>query len=204
MTRLVLVSALLACGGTSSSPAAPAAQPTSDFRVGDYVVYDYTGAYAPAPTRLRQEIRRVNGLQIEMEVRAERGEERREWAQVLTDTEENRQNHVIDELYEVSNGTRTPLANENNRDLMRLYGWTLPDCVAPVEQLPTEERAIPIGGETQQCQCARQRMQCGGQPAVFERCECDMFPWGIASGVVMQEGATEPYWRVEIREVGFR
>jgi hypothetical protein len=47
---------------------------------------------------------------------------------VVTDTPENQRNK--DALYEVVDGKRKRLENENNRALKRLYGWTLPHAPA--------------------------------------------------------------------------
>ncbi len=183
-------------------PSGPAvAQPTtSGHRVGDMVVYEYSGAFAAVPVVLREEITAADGARLTITVTARSGDERREWVQVVTDTRENRTNNVVDELYEVVDGERVRLENEGNQDLMRLYEWTLPSCQPPAEPLPPEERTVAIGADRFRCTCDRQAMACGDAPSTMTTCECPEFLWGHGFGEVRETETGEVYWQVRVLE----
>ena len=182
----------------SSSPAAE----TSEHRVGDYVVYRYSGTFSEAPVVLREDITEARGLRLSIDVRSTRGDEERRWIQVVTDTAHNRENNVVDELYEVVEGERRLLDNVDNSDILRLYDWTLPPCAPPVEPLEPEARTLSVAGDRFDCTCDRQRMQCGEQTSILTECECPDFVWGHAFGEVAREGEDEPFWLVEVVEHG--
>ncbi|MGE0787482.1 MAG: hypothetical protein AB7S26_17545 [Sandaracinaceae bacterium] len=126
-----------------------------EHRVGDRVRYVYTGLFTDDPVTLEEEITEADGLRLTMTVQAHRGPEVRTWIQVVTDTAENRERNVVDELYEVRGSDWVRLANEDNHDLVALYGWTLPDCEPPVAPLPSEERTLSVGESTFHCDCER-------------------------------------------------
>lgn len=132
---------------------------------------------------------------------AERGNERREWIQVVTDTAENRAQNRVDELYEVVDGDRVLQANEGNADLLRLYAWTLPTCVPPVETLASEQREIVVGGQRFASECARQEMTCEGQRATMTTCESESFVWGnVYADVIANDGSS--LWQVRVLRAG--
>lgn len=187
---LVFVLALVGCGASSEG-----ATPASNHRVGNFVVYEYAGSYAEQPTTLREEVVAVDGLELEIEVTARRGDELRRWVQVVTDTTENRDDNVVDALYEIVDGQRREL-EPSGSELLRLYEWTLPDCGPPVEPMPPSQREV----ESFPCECQRQQMQCGEEQAVFESCDCPDFVWIHAFAEVRR--ADDVYWRMQVREHG--
>lgn len=83
--------------------------PATRYRVGDYIVYRYSGAFSTAPVLLREGVRAQQGNRLRIDVTLTRGDEVRRWIQVLTDTAENQQNNVIDGLYEVIDGEAVTL-----------------------------------------------------------------------------------------------
>jgi hypothetical protein len=178
---------------------------TTRHELGGYVVYRYEGTYTAAPVTLEETITALDGLRLTIEVTATRGDESRRWIQVVTDTEENRRNNVVDELYEVIDGERRALDAHDVRELLRLYAWTLPSC-GPFEEPPDPEpRSIDIGGASHECRCVPARTICDGAAATSITCECPDFAWGNAYGEVILDGAEgEPMWRVRVTESGVR
>ena len=108
---LVCCIALSGCAATLQSGTAPVAHPSTHYRVGDFVVYSYTGEALPQPVTLREEIVQREGLRLHIQVEARRGSQVRRWVQVVTDTAENQANNFIDELYELIGTERRRLAN---------------------------------------------------------------------------------------------
>lgn len=181
----------------------PAAE--SRHQLGGYVIYRYDGTYTEEPITLEEHVTEVDGLRLAIAVRATRGDESREWIQVVTDTEENRQNNVLDELYEVVDGERRPLSVVGPQEIVRLYGWTLPSCGAQGDPSEAEPREISIGSTAYECSCVRARTTCDDRAATVEACECSDFVWGHAYGEVQIDGSDEsPLWRVQVVESGVR
>ena len=116
----VLVLGLVACAGAPPAPSSAAVEPRTRYRVGDFVVYRYSGAFTTAPVELREEVRAQEGERLRIDVTLARGSERSRWVQVLTDTPENQRNNVIDALYELVNEHAVRLDNVDNRDAFRL------------------------------------------------------------------------------------
>ena len=218
MVRVVLVSCaslMWACGGasagvpaTSTDPAAASSEATgvSGHVEGGFVVYRYDGTYTEAPVTLEEEVTGVEGNRLTIEVTATRGEETRRWVQIVTDTEENRRDNVVDELYEIVDGERRALAADDPATLMRLYGWTVADCGGFGDATAREARALRIGDASYACECVRRPATCEGAPAVMETCECPELAWGHAYGEARLEGAgaQEPLWRMVTLETGTR
>lgn len=185
--------------GASDAPAPASEAPdrASDHEEGGWVVYRYDGAYTPQPVELREEVARVDGLELTIEVEARRGDETRRWVQVVTDTEENRRNNVVDALYEIVDGERRELPADQEH-LLGLYGWTLPPC-APGEGSPdSEHRTLDVAGRTYECTCEMVPMLCEEAAAELTVCECPDFAWRHAWGEARIEGQGEPFWRVQV------
>lgn len=163
-------------------------------------MYRYDGSFSQDPVILREEVIQREGLRLTIDVRATRGSDELHWIQVVTDTPENRDNNVIDELYEVMDGARMRLPNEGNADLLRLYAWTLPACGPPAAPLPSETRALTIGTTPMNCTCERQRMQCDGVSSEMTSCDCPDLLWTHGFGEVLRAGEATPYWRMVVGE----
>jgi len=183
---------------SSAAPRSGAEQPSSAYAVGDRVVYSYDGSFSERPVVLTEEVVAVEGLQLTITVSVTRGSDELHWIQVVTDTPDNRDNNVIDELYEVVDGERVRLANEGMTDIMRLYAWTLPPCGPPVEPLSAETREVMIAGMQTSCTCERQRMQCDGQTSEMTSCDCPDFVWAHGYGEVTRRDEHLPFWRVRV------
>ncbi|MBI1945406.1 MAG: hypothetical protein HYS27_06905 [Deltaproteobacteria bacterium] len=182
------------------SPAAP----TTRYRVGDFVVYRYSGGFSPTPVVLREEVRAQEGNRLRIDVTATRGAEELRWIQVLTDTPENQRNNVIDALYEVKDGTPVKLDNPDNRDAFRLYQWTLimPEGRATdVKQAPCER---DIGSVKYACSCTTGKNTWHGRAVEFEDVECPEFLWTHASGRFGDVAGGEDVHRADVVEVGRR
>ena len=169
------------------------------------MIYRDQGTYSPEPVILEETVTAVDGLRLAIDVTATRGGQQRRWIQVVTDTEENRENNAVDELIEVVDGERHALDAHDGRELVRLYGWTLPPCGAFEEAPEPEARDITVGSETYACRCVRARTTCEGSPATAVIRECPDFVWGHAYGEVRLDGSEgEPLWSLRAMESGRR
>ena len=145
---------------------------------GDFIVYRYEGTQLPIPVILKERVTARTGRRLTIEVEARRAKDSLRWIQVVTDTPENRANNVVDELYEVVDGHRVRLANEGNRDLLRLYAWVQPPHAEPWTPSLTLQRAVSLPhGVTVQAECLRHFARIGDRFAAAEHCRSPDFAW---------------------------
>lgn len=196
---LVWLLTAVGCGG-SQVPT----ETMTRYQPGDYVVYRYSGSYSEQPVTLEERIDRAEGNRLWIHVTAYRGDEQREWIQVVTDTPENQERNAIDELYEVRGGHHVRLSNEDNRDLLRLYSWTLPPCEGDLDIHATETRSMTIVGARFECNCVAATQMCSNRPAQMEACDCPQFLWTHASANIHVAEASIALWDVEVIEHGRR
>jgi hypothetical protein len=178
------------------------AEQGSRLRVGDYVVYRYSGFYSELPVALREQVVAKQGNRLSIEVTAERGDEQRSWLQVVTDTPENREKNLVDELYELAGADRRLLKNAGNADLVRLYAWTLPPCTGAHRQAGEVEVELPVAGVRFKCVCTSIQRECAGKPSQIETCDCPDFVWRHASGEARPLDDPEVLWKTEVTEFG--
>jgi hypothetical protein len=211
----VLAGTAWACGRPPAAPseasdapraeasASPSAGGETAYSLGDYVVYRYTGRFTPRPVVLREQIVHVAGNRLHIEVSVVRGDDRRRWVQVVTDTPENQKNNVVDELYEIVGGKRVQLPNEDNADLLRLYSWTLVMPDGRPTDIAEEPRAVTIGERDYACMAVTGRTTVEGRPVRFEDVSCPDFVWTHAYSRFLAEDGAE-ILQVEVIEAGRR
>ena len=198
ITLCILVGA---CTGQQRPTPGPTS-PSTRYRVGDFVVYQYEGMYTEQPVVFREEIRAQEGNRLRIDIRVVRGEEERRWTQVVTDTPENQRNNVIDALYEWQSDRVVQLANESSRDLLRLYEWTIiiPDGRA------TDVQSAPCGrelGDTRfACTCTSGRNTWRGKTIRFEDSKCSEFLWTNGPGRFWEEATGLDVLSVQVLEFG--
>jgi hypothetical protein len=168
---------LLLSSSCSTPEVVPSSVPETRYRVGDFVVYRYAGSALSSPVVLREEVVAQQGNRLRIDVTATRGEEKRRWAQVLTDTPANQKNNVVDALY-VAEGERwLRLENTDNHDLYRLYEWV----VASPEGRAVDVQSAPCVKEFAEtrfdCTCTTGGNRMQGVDVVFEDSECPRFLW---------------------------
>jgi hypothetical protein len=190
------------CASTPREAASEGEAPATRYRVGDHVVYRYGGTTLAAPVVLTERIVAQAGNRLEIEVTAVRGEEARRWVQVVTDTPENQRNDVIDELYEVVDGERRRLPNEGNRDVMRLYEWTLPAMEGALRFERNEEVVVELGGRGHACTRETNQATIAGRPARFIRHTCPDFLWTNGPAMFRDDASGEVLWQVEVVDPG--
>jgi hypothetical protein len=205
MRRIFFIPFLMiasSCATTPESGAAPVAHPSTNYRVGDFVVYSYTGEALPKPVKLREEIVQHEGLRLEIQVEARRGNEVQRWIQVVTDTPENQANNVIDELYELNGSERRRLVNKDNRDVYRLYAWTLPPSIKGRGEPTSFSRTISLEGHPVQADCQRIPVEAGEAPAIMETCTSPAFLWTNIQGRLYRESDNTTLWQVSVESSG--
>jgi hypothetical protein len=176
----------------------------SHYQVGDYVIYRYGGRLTPEAVTLTERISKKEGPRLTIEVEALRGSAARRWIQVVTDTPENKRKNVVDEIHERVGSALRQLANPDNRDLVRLYAWTLPPCSGSAQSAGKTELEMPVAGVRFRCECDKSLVECGGEPAQLELCDCPDFVWMHASGEARALATGEVLWKLEVAEFGNR
>jgi hypothetical protein len=175
--RLSFFLFLLFSSSCSTAEVAPSSVPETRYRVGDFVVYHYGGSALQSPVVLREEVVAQHGNRLRIDVTATRGEEKRRWAQVLTDTPANQKNNVVDALYVAEHGRWRRLENTENQDLYHLYEWV----VASPEGRAVDVRAAPCMKQFAEarfdCTCTTGTNRMSGVDVTFEESECPGFLW---------------------------
>lgn len=208
MRASLLGSAILAL--SCASPAPPPAHvgarraPGTRFRVGDFVVYRYTGLFTPEPVELRERIIAQDGARLTIDVVATRGSEQRHWEQIVTDTADNGRNNVVDELYEHVGAERRKLANAGNADLMRLYAWTVLQPDGKAHDVHTDKAMFTIARDNFTCDRTSGRNEWHGRKLQFESFVCPEFLWSHARARFWDDGTGEEILRADVEDSGNR
>ncbi|HEY3449050.1 MAG TPA: hypothetical protein VGK67_21995 [Myxococcales bacterium] len=186
----------------ASACATTSATPRTRYRLGDYVVYRYQGPGLAEPVTLREEVTAQEGNRLRIDVTAARAAEERRWVQVLTDTPENQKANKIDALYESVNGGYVKLANADNRDVYRLYEWTLFVPDKPASGIMKSECQRPILNHEMTCRCTNGQSEWKGAVLLFEATECPAFLWTNGTSRFTDAATGEDVLKVEVLEQG--
>ena len=179
-----------------------AEQPTQ-YRVGDFIEYIYTGFYLPEPVLLREEILEQHGNRLTIDVQAVRGEASKHWIQVVTDTDENQKSDRVDQLYEWVNGQLQHLTNEANRDAHRLYEWIMPPQGQALSQPVHVDTFVDIPpGLRVRAQCTRAQQQIGQRLVEVEYCSSAEFLWTNLSATFLDLRTRETLYAMRIHQWG--
>ena len=198
--RCALALALIACG-CAAAPIAGAAG--TRYRLGDFVVYHYGGPALAEPVTLREEVTAQEGNRLRIDVTATRKTGTRAWVQLLTDTPENQHDNVVDAVWEKADAGFVKLENAKNRDLYRLYEWTLFMPDKPMHGVTQEPCREGVAGRRLACTCRFGLTTYKGASVRVKESECPDFLWTHGpSDVWPVEG--EPVFFVEVVEAGRR
>lgn len=185
-----------------ASPARPTA--STRYRVGDFVVYKYTGELVSPPVALREDVTAQIGNRLRIDVRLSRLTESKRWAQVVTDTPENQRSNRVDDLFEFSGDRVIRLANNNNSDLLRLYEWVLVRPSGPSLDQDSHKCTRKLAGTSFDCICSTSRVIAGDRTMRIEDSECAGFLWTHGPTVVTEEDTARTILRVEVTDFGHR
>jgi len=199
--RGVLALALSLAAGCASRPIA--APKSTLYRLGYFVVYQYGGPALAEPVSLREEVTAQEGDRLRLDVTATRKSGTRAWVQVLTDTPENQRKNVVDAVYEKVDGRFVKLENKKNRDLYRLYEWTLFMPDKPMHDVTQESCREDVAGKRLVCTCTFGLTTFKGTSVRFKESECADFLWTHGPGDVWPV-VGEPVFFVEVVEAGRR
>ncbi len=184
--------------------APPEAALGTRYRVGDYVIYEFSGSALKAPVTITEDIIGQDGLRLEIQVTAERSAEERTWVQVVTDTRENRQNEKFDALYLVKDGKREKLVNADNVDTYRLYEWIIPPMEGPLKDKQQAPCKVEIAGKSYELTCTTGKATVGGKEADIELCDGEAFLWTQASSTMRAIDGGELLYQKRVKEAGRR
>jgi hypothetical protein len=153
-------------------------KPATRYQKGDYIVYEYGGTQCPVIVVLAEEILEKKGNVLTIEVEVFRGKERKHWIQVVTDTPENQKNGIVDELYEIIEGEKIRLENDDNNAVRELYRWVIPPEGERLSKAVLVQKRLVLPGRYYvTAQCARHMEQINGRPVRVERCLSGEFLW---------------------------
>lgn len=179
--------------------------PERGLRIGDHALYRYQGSWSPDPVLHRQEVLERAGELVTLQVELSKGQERLAWIERFTDSPENRAHKKIDALWELREGERVPLANERDRDVYKLYLWTLPPLRGPPFELSTTPETLEIQGRSYRCSVEIGRYTPPDVPQTWSLsfATCPDLPWqhGPAS---LRSSEGEVIWSRELLEIGAR
>ncbi len=185
----------------TTDPAAPTT-PRTRYRVGDFIVYRYGGAFTPVPIELREEVRAQEGERLRIDVTLRMGDESSRWVQVLTDTPANQQSNVIDGLYELVDDKAVKLDNPDNRDAFRLYQRTLIMPEGRATDVAEASCTRTIGDASYACTCTTGKNTWQGRAIQFELARCDEFLWTHGPSRFWDAATGEDVHRTEVVAVG--
>ncbi|MCC7109709.1 MAG: hypothetical protein IT382_10500 [Deltaproteobacteria bacterium] len=190
--------------GCSTVPQAATSTPApTRYRVGDFIVYKYAGNFSSDAVLLSEDIVAQEGNRLTIVVQAKRGDESRKWEQVVTDTPENQKAEKIDELYDLSGGGRVRLANESNKDVYRLYDWTIPPIDSRPVSVESTSEALVIGNTAFTCSVENGKFAPDGHIQEFHFATCPDFLWVNGPARVIASN-DEVLWERQIVEFGRR
>lgn len=199
--RCLLVATLAAACATTR-PASPptSAGATRPLQPGARVVYRYEGSYRPSPVFLEERVLSRDGDRIVIDVSFSSGDEHRHWQMHLTDTPENEAANKIDQLVEIRDGRETVLANENGRDVMRLFEGTylMPD--GRRTGVKTTESTCEVAGRKYPCTVTEATQLVGGAQCAVREEESTAFAWTHVSGEYRRPDG-EVLYRVTVAEL---
>lgn len=195
--------ALLFLGACGKAPKTPEkGVPTTKYRVGDFVAYQYIGDFSAEPVTLREQVMAQEGNRLRIDVTAQRGKEVRQWVQVVTDTPDNEKSNAVDALYEMRNGTYQRLSNEQNRELLRLYEWVLIDPDEEMSEVTSEPCDVELVGQRFTCTCMEGVNRYKGRPVVALDTDCPDFLWTHGPGGFRYAENGDPVLEVDVVEFG--
>ncbi|MBX7190737.1 MAG: hypothetical protein K1X94_01685 [Sandaracinaceae bacterium] len=183
------------CGALRSEPLRG-----TRYRVGDYVVYRYSGTLVGEPMLLREEITDQEEDHLTIEVTVTRGDATvRRWAQEVIDTPENQAANRIEALcvFEGESCHEQPVET-----LPQLYAGLLvsPDS-APANVTETTETR-PIGPLQLECRVRQGDTTIGGRPTRFEELRCPEFLWSNGNAAFVDQASGDFVLQVDVAEFG--
>ena len=184
----------------ASTIVAPATSGTR-YRVGDFVVYRYSGSFSIASVTLREEVMAQQGTRVRIDVTATRGADVRRWIQVVTDTPENEKGNVVDALYEMQGEKWALLANEKNADLLRLSSWIIVEPDGRATDVASGSCREKIAGVEYDCTCTTGKNLLHAAPITFRATDCKGFLWTHGSAS-FRDADGKDLVKVEVVETG--
>jgi hypothetical protein len=184
------------CGALRSEPLRG-----TRYRVGDYVVYRFSGSRFATPLLLREEVTDQDGdrLTIEVTVSQEGGAIVRRWAQELIDTPENQAANRIEALcvFEGDACHEQPVET-----LPQLYADVVVSPDAPPTNVSESTETRPIGPLQLECSVRSGDTTIGGRPTRFEELRCPEFLWTNGNAAFVDVGTGDFVVQVDIAEFG--
>jgi len=186
----------------SPSPAAPANEasaPATRYRLGDWVLYRFSGAYSEQPVQLCERIVAQDGIKLEIEVTMIRGDEKRRWIQAVTDTPENQKSNALDAVYIVEDGKRRQVPTEH---VYKLYDWMLVQLEGKPSEIKASSKGMKFGGRDFTCSVSTGLRVWRGEPARFSFSSCKEFLWTKGPGRIWNPETDKTIFQGEVLRFG--
>ncbi|MBN8614953.1 MAG: hypothetical protein J0L92_30415 [Deltaproteobacteria bacterium] len=184
------------CGALRSEPLRG-----TRYRVGDYVVYRFSGSRFATPLLMREEVTDQDGdrLTIEVTVSQEGGGIVRRWAQELIDTPENQAANRIEALC-VFDGDACH--DQPVETLPQLYADVVVSPDAPPTNVSESMETRPIGPLQLECSVRSGDTTIAGRPTRFEELRCPEFLWTNGNAAFVDVESGDFVVQVDIAEFG--
>lgn len=178
MKRAVPLALLLGLTGCAELRSMlPEKPPPIRFRVGDYVVYRFSGNYTEHPVVLRKEVLDRKGDRVTFDVTATRGTDSRHWTEAEDMGVRDPKKRTDAEVHEYIGGVPQKVSNENNDALSRLYSWI--SLTAGAEDMDPEksEGTQDVAGTSFNCTIREGLIIWHRDTLKFRLFECPEFVW---------------------------
>ena len=123
---------------------------------------------------------------------------------MITDSFENQRDNKVDALFEIVDGRAVRLSNVGNRDLWRLYQWTLFTPDSPSSGVSKARCEREIAGKRYQCICTSGQTGWKKEVVLYEESVCPEFLWTHGPGRFADASSGEDVLAVEVVEAGRR
>lgn len=170
------------------APAAPAR------KVGDYVVYRFSGSFRKTPLLLTQKVVARKGKLITIELTAEEGKKR----EALRVTIDESKNNEVTKVARLENGAEKPAGIEAYEQLLARTTLAADENQALVS---SEDLKLDVGGTSIACKRTSYRVRVGKHKATLKTIESNAFAWGDVGGEITADSGKTLY-RAEVLEAG--
>jgi hypothetical protein len=168
-------------------------------RVGDYVVYRFSGSFlkaSPAPLTLTERVLGRDGAVVSLELVLDDGR-KQETLRIRKDATPGSAEEVFD-VTRVEAGIARSATVDAYAALM---AKTVLAADANEAELGTETTSVHVGDKTLRCKKTSYRVRVGKHEATMSTVESEAFPWGdVAGDITTVEG--QVLYRVEVVEAG--
>jgi len=175
---------------------APAEAPKLPQKVGDYVVYKFSGSYRKTPLLLTQRVVEVKGWTLVVDYVLKDGARRRS-VRVTFDKSPNAKHEIV-AIARLEGTQAIPIAQA---ELDAMMAETVLAADDNEKTLGTENVTLAVGGKSMECTKTSYRVVIGKKRATMSTLTSKGFSWGDVGGEIRSDDGKVLY-RAEVIETG--